>query len=825
METYRTLHVYENRGASRDIGRPVRRAILRECITKPGYTLVPQQRTGSIRGQQPITSSLQDDTYAFHVPAQTQREKLAIAVGDVRDAVLVRPTPRPELVQLKAQVALPDYLHRSDTLEKDVRAGSVSLVNGSRAVFQARISQPLRAAAIDGRDLKTQGDMLVLPEISVSGFDEHRLDWTDRNGLSAKQPFLLRVNGQDDQPPNINVRRLSEGSVVLDQDLLSFEIRATDDYGVKEVGIQWSGIGQASDPRSEAGGERVIAVGGPTETDLTLHGTFSAARESIAPQTIRIRFFVIDYLPDREPVYSPYLVFQIVDAEQHAIWLTRRLERWNQLAMEVYDRERQLYQANQRIQVLASNQLDRPENRRKMQQQATAERANGRQLEQLTASGEQLVRQAMGNEQFQAETLERWAAALHTLKDIAGHRMPSVADFLQQAANAPEGDSSSSSAQTAMSDAIEAQARLLAEFAKVADELKEILRHLEGGTFVKRLKAASRLQLQLATEVNLSASKSFGMQSDQVNEDLQRQYHRLAERQIDHGQDVYTIQQDLEAYYQRIPADRFKAVLEEMKAVDIIEKLGNVATQIEQNLPGQSIAHSELLADTLDRWAEQLLGPADSSDESEPASQGGNLPPTIVLEVMRILAKEIQLRDETRSLDQARPGLAIQEYHQRAKPLAQLQQELVSRTQSVTQQVAKLPQASELFVDEIDLLTAVEEVMREARTLLAFPATGQATIAAETEAIELLMRSNRAGSGSGGGRATPGSGQRSGSTNQSALAMLGQGNEVSSTERERNVGQSVGVSGRQFPEEFQAGLDLYFSWLEKGMGNEDSSVD
>jgi hypothetical protein len=128
-------------------------------------------------------------------------------------------------------------------------------------------------------------------------------------------------------------------------------------------------------------------------------------------------------------------------------------------------------------------------------------------------------------------------------------------------------------------------------------------------------------------------------------------------------------------------------------------------------------------------------------------------------------------------------------------------------------------------VDEIDLLTAVEQVMREARTLLAFPATGQATIAAETEAIELLMRSNRAGAGSGGGRATPGSGQRSGFTDQSALALFGQGAERLADERERDIGQSTGVSGRQFPEEFQAGLDLYFSWLEKGTVAESTPVE
>ena len=45
-------------------------------------------------------------------------------------------------------------------------------------------------------------------------------------------------------------------------------------------------------------------------------------------------------------------------------------------------------------------------------------------------------------------------------------------------------------------EAVEQQEDLLAEFAKVADELQKILNNLEGSTFVKRLKAASRRQLR-----------------------------------------------------------------------------------------------------------------------------------------------------------------------------------------------------------------------------------------------------------------------------------------------------------------------------------------
>ena len=52
-------------------------------------------------------------------------------------------------------------------------------------------------------------------------------------------------------------------------------------------------------------------------------------------------------------------------------------------------------------------------------------------------SGEDLVKQAMRNPEFGVGHLEKWAEMLQILKDISGNRMPSVADLLKQAAQAP----------------------------------------------------------------------------------------------------------------------------------------------------------------------------------------------------------------------------------------------------------------------------------------------------------------------------------------------------------------------------------------------------
>ena len=112
-------------------------------------------------------------------------------------------------------------------------------------------------------------------------------------------------------------------------------------------------------------------------------------------------------------------------------------------------------------------------------------------------------------------------------------------------------------------------------------------------------------------------------------------------------------------------------------------------------------------------------------------------------------------------------------------------------------------------------MQAVANVMHEATEILARPETGSVAIAAETEAIELLLQSRRINpKGGGGGGASPGGGG-GGTTNDSAIALLGGGVNDKEVREDHGVSQSTGDSGPTLPEEFRAGLDEYFNRLEK----------
>ncbi|MDA1015434.1 MAG: hypothetical protein O3A00_13405 [Planctomycetota bacterium] len=181
---------------------------------------------------------------------------------------------------------------------------------------------------------------------------------------------------------------------------------------------------------------------------------------------------------------------------------------------------------------------------------------------------------------------------------------------------------------------------------------------------------------------------------------------------------------------------------------------------------------------------------------------------------MKILEEEIDLREETRELQQTKAAIKFKDYSQLAVKLARTQRGLAVRTQDVVTKIAELPKGVSRFAKELRLLTAVVEVMDEAHSILARPETGPEAIAAETEAIELLLQSRRIQpKGGGGGGNSPGGGG-TGTTDKTALALMGRGIDADAEIEARQISQSTGSAGVAFPSEFRDGLDKYFNRLE-----------
>jgi hypothetical protein len=182
---------------------------------------------------------------------------------------------------------------------------------------------------------------------------------------------------------------------------------------------------------------------------------------------------------------------------------------------------------------------------------------------------------------------------------------------------------------------------------------------------------------------------------------------------------------------------------------------------------------------------------------------------------MQILEAEMNLRDRTRVAEQSRAASTDEQYSAAVDELGTTQSALRERIIQVGEKIEELPNASEEFAKEIQLMHQVEVVMNDAVSILSRPETGRPAIAAETEAIELLLASKRINpKGGGGGGANPGGGG-SGDTTDAAIAMVGPGVNEKEARQDHGIEQATGTTGSGLPEEFRHGLDQYFDRLDR----------
>lgn len=859
--------------------------------------------------QNALTAGLDDGAYSFFIPAQLEPTAIRVAIGDAAPSIEVEPAPRPELQSLIANISLPDYLEIDQPIEKDIRGGVISVVEGSTLHLMSKTNKPLAAATANSNPLPIREGSFSLPGYRVTETTKLELQWQDLDGLANRTSFPLLIQSVEDEPPLVFGDGLPKSKVILDSEQLQFQVRAMDDYGIKHVGLVWKvteeqpAAPEQSIPNSaESSGEVMLAKGGPTQSSLDAMAVFQALAMNIPAKEIEVRLFAEDYRPERGRVYSSPYIFYVLTPNDHALWILDQINRWQRESLEVRDRELQLLATNRQLRDLPESELVQEATRKRLEEQASAEQSNGRRLNNLTAKGDELLRQAARNAEIDPNQLETWAQMQQVLKDIAANRMPSVADLLKKSARAnaesdqdskktastdpaapqagksqegkapgdsgendekqsnapklsdqessqqPEGAKSGkeggkepspsspsalrlpsttlmgsqaesqpndeNGAPSPIDQAVEEQEALLAEFEKVAEALNNVMGNLEGSTLVKRLKAASREQLEIAEGTNRELSETFGSTVARLTSEQRLRLEGLGQRELQASEYIATILDDLQGFQERRPSPKFADVIEEMKGEDLLGNLQRLADRMTSQ-QGLVIAEAEYWSDALDRWAEDIV---DSAAKGE--GQGGkkgkkSLPPAIVLEVMQVLEQEMNLRDRTRVAEQSKEASTPDAYRATANELTQSQIQLRDRIAATRQKIEGLPDAQAEFERELGLLTQVDAVMQEAAAILSQPNTGRGAIAAETEAIELLLQARRSSpQKSGGGGGTDPGGGGGGTTDEAAIALVGPGVNPNEQRQERNVSQETGNTGSGLPEEFRSGLDEYFQRLE-----------
>jgi hypothetical protein len=630
----------------------------------------------------PISADLKEKVYAFTLPAQHIPGKLNLSIGDARHTIRIEPTLRPTIDFANAEIVFPSYLERSNETI-DLKTGVATVVEGSKLAVTLNASRNLASASLGpithvvnpeaepGKTPKpnfteslsiekSTATTSALP-VAQSSYDIP-FAWTDEFGLEGDSTFKLRVEAIKDTPPSAYIQGVERQIVILPEETIEFDALAEDDFGLKELGIEWYGeASNTATPSGLAKGEMKLMPGSPADRRLANKTAFCPATQKITPQKLILRAYTLDYLPKRGRVYSEPITLFILTRDEHAQMLKNQFDRVVGELEDATRREQNAYEENQRLERLAPEELQKEENRKRIEAQQKAEQENKQRIEDLEKRMEQLLKDSARNGDIDKESMKKMAETMKSLGELSKQDMPKVEGKLsdaQQQNNTPE------QSKKDVEKAVEEQKKVVEKMQKALEKARDANKNMEASTFVNRLKRAATEEDAIAAALIEKSQLAAGMPATKVDPSVLSVLQEVDIKQANNASDIRWLQEDLGHFFTRTNKEVYREILDEMRKGNIDSSLEELRELMRMNHTFRSANAATYWAKELRSWAKKLEG---DKDENGGGNGGGGDSPNpededfeFMLRVMKLIQSEQDLRASTRALEEMKRSAKLQ---------------------------------------------------------------------------------------------------------------------------------------------------------------------
>ena len=682
--------------------------------------------------QEPVSAQLQDDnkSYTFDFPGQSEPGRVLINIGDARPVIQVLPQTRPAIKSVRATIVYPDYLQLRDKT-KELRVGTLSgdVVVGSKISLEATTleGRELKAGTLtieelpktterdlfdndfdlpgdnqepsetaedsnsgspleansppDGEPeagpapprilpLRVTGSQLNSPSISLQSQPlQLQMNWEDVNGLEDAGGHRIRVEPLDDQRPLAYIQDIERQTVLLEEETVSFEIIAEDDYGTKHIGYEWTGEFTKPTDETPSRGSHILELGAPNQRRLSGAVHFSPKTRNIPAQKLQVRAFVEDYFPGRGRVYSEPITLHILTKDEQAQLLKDQFDRIIGELEDAARREQNNFDENRRIEQDGAEKLQEEANKERLEQQEMNEAENIEKMSELSERMEELLGEALKNGEVAPETMQKMAETMQKMQELSQEDMPKVEQQLQEA---QDPSSTPEQSEKDLQEAIEEQEKVLEKMRETIDGANEANQDFEASTFVNRLRRAASEEDGIANTLIASIDDKgnttiAGTPYDELDPVDQRVLGELSMQQRRTASDVHWIHEDLGHFYARTEKEEHKQIMIEMRESNIDSHLEAVREKIVANRTFMALASAKKWAAQLKAWADILDPPQDPAGAGGGGGGEGQEPSLddndfeFMLKVMKMIQTEQDIRARTRALEQLRRTLHLQD--------------------------------------------------------------------------------------------------------------------------------------------------------------------
>ena len=783
---------------------------------------MPRNGSAKLENQPRIEVPVNNGNAIFEIPGQTREGSLTIKMGDASRKIWVVPAHRTEVRSVTGQVSLPEYLRRP-VLSNRVQQASLEVVEGSRLQLMVETTRKLASVTASGEhapEVEFDGSRFFTRLFDAEDELAFSFAWKDEYGLSGAAPFLFSVNTVEDRPPGIECVGAGRAIAILEDEMVKLTITANDDYGLKEMYINWSSVGNKDKGMADIGGSMTLAEGSPETISLEAEYTFSPIIEHIPEGSmIVLSAFASDYKPGRKPSESSQFRIYVLNRAQHANLIKDQMEALQARIEDLARDEEALLEQNENLSAQSEEELGREESGKKLQDKKLAEIRNKEQLKQLARESEELIKEAIRNRNIPESAIREWAEMSENMKSLAENQMNKAAQALGHAEAQPQ------KRRAYLKEAVEMEREVVEKLEQMERDVNESIENMVAQNFINRLMQISQAEGTLADGLRILLPSIIGLNVKDLPEEDAEHLDLLTSRQLVARKEAGYLEEDLVGFYNRTREEVYKKISDEMVTLKVLVELEMLANDIAENVGGQAIREATRWQDQFAKWAEylqeQVGGGGGGGGGGAPDAEEINF--ELLIGLLRARQTEEGIREQTRILEETRVDNRF--YPKDAKKLGARQYDL-SNDMGRLERMADHPKLKEL-------INKTGGEMMNAGMRLRKPKTDAETVAIETEIIELLsgavsecsscsgnaaamlmamMGMGPPGMGAGQGNSgmgNPGGGSASDSPDELAGAASGLADEG------RDVDHASGVNPAEFPEEFRDALEGFFNGLEE----------
>ncbi|MBA4387794.1 MAG: hypothetical protein C0404_07425 [Verrucomicrobia bacterium] len=788
----------------------------------------PANASAQFERQPEIRARIEQGVALLRMPGQTKPGNLRVRTGDALRTIRVIPLFRPELTALRAEVVLPQYLGRKAQLV-DITAPAVELVRGSRVRFSGTVNRELGQLKMEFRaadtnsaplnpEVKFAKKVFASAEIDATPFEGCILSWKDIHGLSCAAPREVKVAARDDSAPRSFVEGSSLVLAMLEDEVVDFKVRAEDDFGLKELWVNWMSDTKQTSGAAPITGSVVVSNGAPDKLELSGVYRFSPVLERVPEDTSVVLYSCsVDYLPGRTPSLSHPVRIHVLSRIKHAQMIEDRIRRLQARIEELARSEENRINENQKVREASEQERESAASTKKVAENSAAETADKEDLKRIASGVEDVLKDALRNKDIDPDFLRRWQENSDAIKTAADKSMAQASGELKKAA------ANAKDRADKLDKAIAHEQTALKAMRDIEKELNRSVEEMAAQSLVNRLKAASAEETKISGAIREILPQVIGIPGDRLKGEQRDKVMGIAVQQDGTGKNVKNIYDDLGGYFRRSGQKKFGEVRDAIAKMDTFEKLAQLSGKIRDNVGGTAIGEAESWSKTFKEWAtmlEEAAGGKKGDGGGEGEKEMDEQTKELIIALVRARIAEETFREQTRLLDEKKT--LNKSYGSDSVKLSGKQYELAASVRPLERKVKdqKVRQ----------LLEKVGGEMMNAGMYLRKPQTDSDTIAIETEIIELLsasIASSAGGSGSGAAMARAlgamrgmGAGSAGGgnaSPSEGVIAGVPVAGSTGGSETEGgkrvDVGNRIDVS--LWPEEFKDVLEGYFRAMEE----------